>query len=62
MRAPRPSSTFVTVLLVAIATAGVAGPAVAFDSKGHSVIEAMSYRTLVEGHGGQPLVPTSSAT
>jgi hypothetical protein len=55
--APRQSSTFVTVLLVTVATAGVAGPAVAFDSKGHAVIEALSYRTLVEGYGGQPPRP-----
>ena len=32
-------------------------PAAAFDSKGHNVIEATAYRTLVEGHGGQPPRP-----
>jgi hypothetical protein len=32
-------------------------PASAFDSKGHDVIEAMAYRTLVEGHGNQPPRP-----
>jgi hypothetical protein len=32
----------------------LAGPAFAFDSKGHIVIEALAYRTLVEGHDDQP--------
>jgi hypothetical protein len=57
MSAPRRPAAFVTVLLATLATAGVAGPARAFDSKGHSVIEALSYRTLVEGYGGQPRRP-----
>ncbi|HQQ75959.1 MAG TPA: hypothetical protein PLB01_01270 [Thermoanaerobaculia bacterium] len=30
-----------------------APPASAFDSKGHVVVEALAYRTLVEGHDGQ---------
>jgi hypothetical protein len=29
----------------------------AFDSKGHDVIEALAYRTLIEGHGAQPPAP-----
>ena len=29
----------------------------AFDSKGHDVIEALAYRTLVEGHADQPPAP-----
>ena len=32
-------------------------PAFAFDSKGHVVIEALAYRTLAEGHDGQPPRP-----
>src|SRR5262245_18669756 len=32
-------------------------PARAFDSKGHVVIEALVYRSLVEGHDGQPPRP-----
>jgi len=39
---------------VVVATAGLAGPAWAWESKGHNVIEALAYRTLVEGHGGEP--------
>jgi len=31
--------------------------AAAFDSKGHVVIEALAYRTLIEGHDGQPPRP-----
>ncbi len=53
MGAPRSHTTVVTVLLVTFATIGVAGPAFAFDSRGHSVIEALAYRALVEGYGGQ---------
>ena len=55
MSAPRLPAAF--TVLATLATAGVAGPALAFDSKGHSVIEALSYRTLVEGYGGQPPRP-----
>jgi len=40
-----------------VAAAGLAGPALAFDSKGHNVIEALAYRTLVEGHAGVPARP-----
>ncbi len=32
-------------------------PAPAWDSKGHNVVEALAYRTLVEGHGDQPPRP-----
>jgi len=35
----------------------VASPVRAFDSKGHVVIEALVYRSLVEGHDGQPPRP-----
>ena len=31
--------------------------ALAFDSKGHVVIEALAYRTLIEGHDGRPPRP-----
>ncbi len=31
--------------------------AAAFDSKGHVVIEVLAYRTLIEGHDGQPARP-----
>jgi hypothetical protein len=55
MSAPRLPAAF--TVLATLATAAVAGPAVAFDSKGHSVIEALSYRTLVEGYGSQPPRP-----
>jgi hypothetical protein len=34
--------------------AALATPTAAFDSKGHVVIEALVYRSLVEGHDGQP--------
>jgi hypothetical protein len=42
---------------VAAALALVAVPASAFDSKGHVVIEALVYRSLVEGHDGRPPQP-----
>jgi hypothetical protein len=35
----------------------LAPPASAFDSKGHVVVEALAYRTLVEGRDGQPPRP-----
>jgi hypothetical protein len=41
----------------ALFAALVAGRAAAFDSKGHVVIEALAYRTLIEGHDGQPARP-----
>ncbi len=41
----------------ALFAALVAERAAAFDSKGHVVIEALAYRTLVEGHDGQPARP-----
>src|SRR5262245_44178591 len=40
-----------------LAGALVSRPAAAFDSKGHVVIEALVYRSLVEGHDGQPPRP-----
>ena len=42
---------------VVAGTVALAGPAFAFDSKGHNVIEALAYRTLVEGYQGQPPRP-----
>ena len=46
------------IALVALAAAlSFAPPASAFDSKGHVVLEALAYRTLVEGHDGQPPRP-----
>ncbi len=41
----------------ALFAALVAARAAAFDSKGHIVIEALAYRTLIEGHDGQPARP-----
>ncbi len=35
----------------------LAPAASAFDSKGHVVIEALAYRTLIEGHDGRPPQP-----
>jgi len=43
--------------LVALAALVVAPRAGAFDSKGHVVLEALAYRTLVEGHDGRPPRP-----
>jgi hypothetical protein len=44
----------VAALVASIASSGAAR---AFDSKGHRVIEALAYRTLVEGHGDRPPAP-----
>ena len=47
--------------LLAVAAASLlvldAPAASAFDSKGHVVIEALAYRTLIEGHDGRPPQP-----
>lgn len=43
--------------LAVLALTLLCGRARAFDSKGHVVIEALVYRTLVEGHDGQPPRP-----
>src|SRR6185369_12469770 len=47
------------LLVAALALASWATPAtlLAFDSKGHVVIEALVYRSLVEGHDGRPPQP-----
>ena len=45
------------VRLALVAAAALAGPAHAFDGQGHTVIEALAYRTLVEGHAGMPARP-----
>ena len=39
------------------AALALSAPASAFDSKGHTVIEALAYRTLAEGHDGRPPRP-----
>ena len=57
MRAPLRKVSSLRTLLAVAASAVLAAPAFAFDSKGHNVIEATAYRTLVEGHGGQPPRP-----
>jgi hypothetical protein len=46
-------------VLVILLAAGLAAPAPAlpFDSDGHDVIEALVYRTLIEGYGKQPPRP-----
>lgn len=44
------------VALIAV-LAAYPGAAAAFNSKGHNVIEALVYRTLVEGYGRQPPRP-----
>jgi hypothetical protein len=43
--------------VAALALASGAAPLRAFDSKGHVVIETLAYRTLVEGHDGNPPRP-----
>jgi hypothetical protein len=40
-----------------MASIAFSGTARAFDSKGHNVIEALVYRTLIEGHGDRPPAP-----
>ena len=57
MKAPRHPSASGASLLLIVATACFASPAFAWESKGHTVIEALAYRTLVEGHGGAPPRP-----
>ena len=51
-----------TTEVLAAVVAGLASiassrTAAGFDSKGHDVIEALAYRTLVEGHGNQAPAP-----
>jgi len=45
------------LLAAALALSSAAAPVRAFDSKGHVVIEALVYRSLVEGHDGRPPRP-----
>ena len=52
-----PSRAAVRVAAVALVAAVAPRVASAFDSKGHVVIEALAYRTLVEGHDGEPPRP-----
>ena len=49
-RATRVGAAFAVATVLSV-------PASAFDSKGHLVIEALAYRTLAEGHDGQPPRP-----
>ena len=44
-------------LAASLAAIALAAPLSAFDSRGHLVTEALAYRTLVEGHDGQPPRP-----
>jgi hypothetical protein len=54
---PVPRSAFARTASLALAAVLLCRPAAAFDSKGHVVIEALAYRTLVEGHDGRPPQP-----
>ena len=56
-RASRHTGSLGVLLAVIAGAACPARPAFAFDSKGHNVIEALAYRTMVEGYGGQPPRP-----
>jgi len=47
----------VAAAIAATLVALVAAPLAAFDSKGHVVIEALAYRSLIEGRDGQPPRP-----
>jgi hypothetical protein len=51
----RPAATRFAAL--ALAAALLSRPVSAFDSKGHVVVEALAYRTLIEGYAGQPARP-----
>ena len=53
----RPAAPVTSVWAAFSAALLLAAPAFAFDSKGHVVIEALAYRTLAEGHDGQPPRP-----
>jgi hypothetical protein len=53
LRAPVRNAQVLTILSVTL----LAGPAAAWESKGHNVIEALAYRTLVEGYAGAPPRP-----
>ncbi len=52
-----PSTLGLAIVAASVAALLAAAPAAAFDSKGHNVIEALAYRTLVEGRDGQPPRP-----
>ncbi len=52
-RSRAPSRRALRAAALALSAAIFTGPAAAFDSKGHVVIEALAYRTLIEGHDGQ---------
>jgi hypothetical protein len=47
----------VVASLVCCSSIILSGTARAFDTKGHDVIEALAYRTLIEGHDGRPATP-----
>ena len=54
---PRSPAVFGVAVSALVGFLLLAAPAFAFDSKGHNVIEATAYRSLVEGHAGQPPRP-----
>ncbi len=53
----RPPGILDLARLAIVVAALVAAPAHAWDGKGHTVIEALAYRTLIEGHGDLPSRP-----
>ena len=53
----RPAAPATSLWAAFSAALFLTAPAFAFDSKGHVVIEALAYRTLAEGHDGQPPRP-----
>src|SRR5580765_7690472 len=52
-----PRHAVVRVAAAALAVAILPARCLAFDSKGHVVVEALAYRTIVEGHRGLPPRP-----
>lgn len=46
-----------SLALALLSSSLLCGRAAAFDSKGHVVIEALVYRSLIEGHDGKPAQP-----
>jgi len=54
VRTPRPPAVLAVAAPAIVVSALLAAPAFAFDSKGHNVVEATAYRTLIEGRDGKP--------
>ncbi|HQR44487.1 MAG TPA: hypothetical protein PLB02_03130 [Thermoanaerobaculia bacterium] len=54
MRADRLGAARGFLLWAGVLSLALGRPATAFDSKGHNVVEATAYRTLIEGRDGQP--------